>query len=1051
MTDLHKRNELFSSFLNTLNAQQRAAVDRVEGPVLVIAGPGTGKTQLLAVRIGNILLETDAKAPNILCLSFTDAGVNAMRQRLLGIIGPEAHRIPVHTFHGFCNRVIQDNMEYFGQGSLEPLSDLERIEIVRELLSGLAVDHPLRSGKKDVFVYESQLRDLFSNMKKEGWTPGFVLKKTDEFLRSLPTHPDYTYQKNNKYGKKGEPKLSQIAAATERMERLKAAADIFPNYLRALERAERYEYEDMLLWVNRAFDKHEALLRNYQERYQYILVDEFQDTNGAQFRLLNHLLSYWDSPNVFIVGDDDQSIYEFQGARLENLERFATDYQQGLEVVVLKENYRSSQEILDAAGRVIENNHLRAVERLGIAGGKQLVAHAGAGAIPVVFQYESRMHELTGLSVHIRNLILEGTDPSQIAVLYSRHKQADPVQSLLRKEGIPFQTKRPQNVLDNPLIDHFRELLLYIRDENRAPFSGEQRIFRLLHADFFGIDPLDIALVAAAARKWEEKQNRPGLYGDDESTPTPTSFYWRKALTDLPWLESLHISDPVKLYNFGLLFNQWIAAASNMPLLQLMETVSTQSGMLDWVLRRPDRIWLIQALAAFQGAVPTPDRHRKPDLNSFLETLDNLETNRLSIPFREVVDAVPGVQLLTAHAAKGLEYDYVFMPDCVEDVWEKSSGDARGRFVLPPTLTLSGEEDALEARRRLFYVAMTRARKGLFISYARAGNDGKQMTQSRFVDETGLPHSPESPEREQVLRTMQMMLTAPDSPVVNLPEKPVIDSLIAQLTLTVTTLNRYLRCPIAFWYEDLLKVPGAMSEAAAAGIALHSTLQKFFLKMKSDRQSQWPSSESLARTYSREMEKVKLHFSPDGYEQRRALGLEYLRRLHAEQIPFWKKRAVVERRIANVEMDGVPVSGVLDKIEWLDGGKIRIVDFKTGTPDPGKTAPPDEKNPLGGPYWRQLAFYQLLLESANIYPEKVEKTAVVWLEPDKRGSFPITELSFSAHDLNFVRDLVRETYNNILAGKFDTGCGKPDCTWCKMHFYRSWTGEGRDAESDLDE
>jgi DNA helicase-2/ATP-dependent DNA helicase PcrA len=199
------------------------------------------------------------------------------------------------------------------------------------------------------------------------------------------------------------------------------------------------------------------------------------------------------------------------------------------------------------------------------------------------------------------------------------------------------------------------------------------------------------------------------------------------------------------------------------------------------------------------------------------------------------------------------------------------------------------------------------------------------------------------------------------------------------------------------------------------------------------------------------MEKMRMNFSPDGYEQRKALGLEHLRRLYAEQIPFWKKRAVVERRINHVELDGVPVSGVLDKIEWLDGGKIRIVDFKTGTPDTSKTAPPDEKNPLGGPYWRQLAFYQLILESANAYPETVEKTAVIWLEPDKRGTFPVSELSFSPQDLNFVKDLVRQTYDNILAGKFDTGCGKSDCTWCKMHFQRSWTGEGRDAESDLDE
>lgn len=1051
MTDLQKRNELFSEYLETLNPEQRAAVDRVEGPVLVIAGPGTGKTQLLAVRIGNILLNTDTKAPNILCLSFTDSGVHAMRQRLLGIIGPEAHRIPVHTFHGFCNRVIQDNMEYFGQGSLEPLTDLERIEIVRMLLSGLPVSHPLRSGRKDVYAHELQVRDLFANMKKEGWTPGFVIKKTDEYLRSLPTNPAYIYHVNSRYGKKGDPKLAQIAAVTEKMERLKAAADLFPVYQQALDKAGRYEYEDMLLWVNRAFENHEALLRNYQERYQYILVDEFQDTNGAQFRLLNHLLNYWDTPNVFIVGDDDQSIYEFQGARLENLEQFAHDYQHGLGVVVLKENYRSSQEILDAAGRVIQNNKLRAVERLGIAGGKQLVAHAGTGATPVVSKYESRIHELAGLSARIRKLIEDGTDPSQIAVLYSRHKQADPVQSLFRKEGIPFQTKRPQNVLEAPLIQHFRELLLYIRDESRIPFSGEHRIFRILHADFFGVNPLDTALVAADARKSQEKQSRTGLYGDDESASVATSFFWRQNLTNLPWLESLNLSDPVKLYNFGVLFNQWIAAASNMPLFQLMEMVVSQSGMLDWVLRHPDRIWQIQALSAFQQAVPLPTTDRQPDLNFFLETLDNLEANRLGIPFREIIDAVPGVQLLTAHAAKGLEFDYVFMPDCVEEAWEKSAGDTRGRFQLPPTLTRSGEEDALEARRRLFYVAMTRARKGLYISFAGTGNDGKALTQSRFPDEISLPPVPELPDREQIIRTVQLLLAAPSAPVVNLPEKPVIDSLTSQFVLTITALNRYLRCPVAFWYEDLLKVPGAISEAAAAGIAIHSTMQKFFLRMKADNQNQWPSLEILHRIYNREMERIKVNFSTDGFEQRKALGLEHLRRLYSEQIPFWKKRAVVERRINHAEINGVSVSGVLDKIEWLDGGKIRIVDFKTGTPDSSKTAPPDEHNPLGGSYWRQLAFYQLLLESAGVYPETVEKTAIIWLEPDKRGTFPVSELSFSPQDLNFVKDLVQQTSDNILSGNFDTGCGQPDCTWCKMHFQRSWTGEGRDAESDLDE
>ncbi len=456
MTELQQRNKAFRDFLSTLNPAQRAAVEKTEGPTLVIAGPGTGKTHILAARIGNILLNTDARAQNILCLTFTDAGANAMRKRLLAQIGPEAHRVPIYTFHGFCNRVIQENTEHFGSGELEPLTDLERIEIVRELLTKLPVEDPLRAGYKDVFQCENQLRDLFSNMKKEGWTPGFVLKKTNEFLQGLPTNPDYIYQKKFGTAAKGDPKLIAIADMTAKLERLKSAADLFPKYQTALEIAGRYEFEDMLLWVNRAFEKNEALLRTYQERYQYILVDEFQDTNGAQFNLLIQLLDFWDIPNIFIVGDDDQSIYEFQGARLANLLHFSQRYRDGLDIIVLEENYRSTQDILDAAKNVVEHNQLRAIDKLEGGLTKSLHAHSPSMSQPLVHAYKTRLHELAGIVDKIDQMVKTGVKPSDIAVLYSQHKQVLPLQSLLGKKGIPFQTKRPVNILEVPPNVHIR-------------------------------------------------------------------------------------------------------------------------------------------------------------------------------------------------------------------------------------------------------------------------------------------------------------------------------------------------------------------------------------------------------------------------------------------------------------------------------------------------------------------------------------------------------------------------------------------------------------------
>ncbi len=1063
MTDLQQRNDAFREFLSTLNPAQRAAVEKTEGPVLVIAGPGTGKTHILAARIGNILLGTDARAQNVLCLTFTEAGANAMRQRLLQQIGPEAHRVPIFTFHGFCNRIIQENLEQFGSGGLEPLSDLERIEIVRDILSKLSVEHPLRAGRKDVFQYETQVRDLFSNMKKEAWTPGFVLKKTDEFLNGLTTNPDYIYQKNTKTAKKGDPKLALINDLREKLERLKATADLFPKYQTALARTGRYEYEDMLLWVNRAFEKNEALLRTYQERYQYILVDEFQDTNGAQFQLINQLLDFWEIPNIFIVGDDDQSIYEFQGARLENLLHFSRQYHNGLEIIVLEENYRSTQGILDAAGMVVEHNELRAIDKLDEPLSKVLRAHTKDSSKPQVHQYETRLHELADVADRIATLIADGVPPAEIAVLYSRHKQANQLQTLLGKKGIPFQTKRPLNVLEVPVIQHFRALLEYLHEELSQPFSGEHRLFRLLHAVFFKLHPLDLAVIAANGAILQKQSvddgRNPNYAGGVNAPPEKKTFLWRKALLDEALLGSIQLADVQKINTIGLRLEQWIADAANMALPQLIERLFSQTGLLDWVLQQEDKVWYLQVLHTLLEAIPRPETSRNAgrnrpgsDLGYFLQMLDSMEGNNLALPLRQLVETAPGVQLLTAHAAKGLEFQHVFLYDCVEEAWEKNSSDRRNQFALPATLTLSGEEDAMEARRRLFYVALTRAKRGLHISFALKGNDAKPLIQSQFVDETELPIHQTAVPLARLIDAQTLLLLEAAQPVISMPEAAVVDALLAQFTLSVTALNRYLRCPLAFWYEDMLKVPGTMSEAAAYGTAMHGAMQRFVLKMKTDKQFQWPSSESLGKMFVAEMERLHQHFSDHGFVQRLALGKENLRRIHVEQVPFWRKRAIVERRIDKVEYEGVPLTGVLDKIEWLDSGGLRIVDYKTGAPDPKKTAAPNEQQPYGGDFWRQLAFYQILMETAHIYPESVEKTAISWLEADKRGAFPITEISFSRDEIAFVAKLLTETYTNIQQRKFSTGCGKVDCTWCAMHRDRNLAeGLPRTNEEGLDD
>src|SRR5687768_3504096 len=221
----------FSKEYERLNEAQRQAVDQVEGPVMVIAGPGTGKTQILSARIGKILLSDAQIEPNnILCLTYTDAGVVAMRRRLLQFIGPDAYRVAIHTFHAFCNEVIQDNLSLFEKTALDPISDLERIELLKELIDAFPKDHPLKRYRGDVYFEVNNLQTLFSLMKREGWTGEFICQKVDEYINDLPTRDEYVCKRATKEYKKGDIRWDKIEEQKEKMSKLQAACKEFHKF-----------------------------------------------------------------------------------------------------------------------------------------------------------------------------------------------------------------------------------------------------------------------------------------------------------------------------------------------------------------------------------------------------------------------------------------------------------------------------------------------------------------------------------------------------------------------------------------------------------------------------------------------------------------------------------------------------------------------------------------------------------------------------------------------------------------------------------------------------
>ncbi|MDF1865465.1 MAG: ATP-dependent DNA helicase [Saprospiraceae bacterium] len=1026
---IREYNETFLTELNRLNEAQREAVEHIEGPVLVIAGPGTGKTHILTARIGRILLETDAQPHNILCLTFTEAGVLAMRERLLEFIGPEAHRVHIYTFHSFCNSIIQDNLELFGRHDLEPLSDLERVEIIRRILDELDINHPLKKGRADIYFYEKHLHDLFQKMKSEDWSIEFVKQKIEEYLEDLPNRKEYTYQVNRGEFRKGDLKNAKLDDTILRMDRLRSATALFPRYIDLLRKYRRYDFADMILWVLRVFEQNTALLRTYQEQYLYFLIDEYQDTNGAQNQIALRLIEYWENPNIFIVGDDDQSIYEFQGARLKNLTDFYKRFESHLKLILLKDNYRSSQNILDTSRALISKNEKRIVHNVSHLGvDKILVAKHSAFSkskvLPQVLEYPNRLQEEVDIVRQIEGLQKRKSPLREVAIIYAKHKQARNLIELLERKGIPYNTRQKVNILDLPMIQNLRMFLDYLQAEYIKPYSGEHLIFKILHFDFLKILPSDLAKLAVHLAKFDYKKR-------------PT---WRVAIGDLILLKKLKLKDANAIVDISTTIEYLLSNFASISVISTLERLINRSGLLRNLLKSEDKIWLIQVLNTFVNFIKK-ETNRNPRLTlvRLLETLKNMDGNRLPIEINKVVQMEDGVNLLTAHSSKGLEFEHVFMLDCVKEQWEPRNRRSSFQFPFPDTLTFSGEEDPLEARRRLFYVAMTRAKAHLYLSFSRNDSNGKEIQRTQFLDEIINGSDLEITQRilpPELLIDAQTILLQEVAPRLPNQDKATIDSLLEDFSLSVSSMNKYLYCPLNFYYENVLSVPTVMSEAASYGTAMHNALQFGFAKMMLSKAKVFPPADEFIRLFREEMNKLQGNFSKKEFERRMKIGQQNMRNYYDQHGSTWHKKVRLEYELKNVEMDGIPLTGTIDRLELHSDNFAHIVDYKTGNQDSKKMRRPKfdagldpyELVQKSGTYYRQLVFYKILYEYHRHHGREVKNAEISYLEPDSKGNFLSKKIVFKAADIAFVKGLIKDTYEKIMAHDFYEGCGT--CKWC---------------------
>ncbi|MDZ4229345.1 MAG: ATP-dependent helicase, partial [Patescibacteria group bacterium] len=596
----------------------------------------------------NILKKTDTDPSSILALTFTESGAKAMKERLIRTIGETAYYVNIMTFHAFCSSVIQEFPDHFAVSlATEPLADLERVEIFHHILDKHDFDY--LKPVNQPYYYTSALVRSIQELKREAVTV--------EKLKSLIKGD-------------ADKKLPELLKT-------------YTAYQKAIAERGRYDFEDMINFVAQAFNSDTNLLRTYQERLQYFLIDEYQDTNSSQNQVVNLLASYWGkAANVFVVGDPNQSIYRFQGASLENALEFTKAYPRA-KIIALEQNYRSHQLILDAGHDLIQKNRLK-IEDIVKSAKAKLKAQPGLKPSQLtVAKLPSETVEAYWVGQKIKTFIDQGVKPENISVLYRHNQDAPGLADMLVKLGIPVEIEGGGNVLQDPVINQL--LVLFKAIDLSVQNLEDLDLFTLMHYPWFKLDPLEILKLARAASKSKQ------------------------SITDL----ILAGQAGERFIEFINQLAKWQQADSRLSFSRWFEILIKESGFLDWVLSRRDSVSLLNRLSSLFSEIKRLNAgDHQLNLHKFLQALELMTSNRLTISEQDLDIKAQAVSISTAHKAKGKEWEHVFIIKAIDGKW--GNNQTRELIKLPLAILTNSDlskKEKNEDERRLFYVALTRAKK----------------------------------------------------------------------------------------------------------------------------------------------------------------------------------------------------------------------------------------------------------------------------------------------------------------------------------------------------
>ncbi|MEI6238260.1 MAG: ATP-dependent DNA helicase [bacterium] len=1007
-------NETFNELYLRLNKEQKKAVDTVEGPLMVIAGPGTGKTSILTLRIVNILKVTDTAPENILALTFTESGAYAMRKKLVSIIGASAYKVNIKTFHGFCNGIIAEFPERFPRiiGSVS-ISDVDQIKIMEDIISEAKLEY-LKPWSDQFYYVRSSLGEI-RNLKREAVSAEdfFALIKKQE--KDFSQIPDQYHEKGAHKGKmKGE-----YIKLKEHIAKNKELAGLYKEYEEKLLALKYYDYEDMIVEVVKALRKDPEFLLILQETYQYILADEHQDANNAQNAVLELLSNFHESPNLFIVGDEKQAIFRFQGASLENFLYFKKLYPKALSIH-LQSNYRSTQTILDASHSLIENNKVgEGIERVRLSSGVKESKGTFSGERPVdIYEFSNAELEKSFLAREIKKMISEGVEPDEVAVLYRNNKDAFDISKALSREGIVHRIESDKDILKD---EHIRKLILIFKalgDLSNAPALSEA-----LFIDFLGLKTLDVFKIISASSK--ERMN---VYD---------------AIRSEEFLQNIKVSLPKDVLALSLKIDKWARMAKNKVFLELFETVVRESGFLNDAISDSNSLSRLSVLDAFFSEVgKTAESKKEYYLTQFIDYLKLIENHGLLIKANGSSKAERGVRLMTAHRSKGLEFEYVFITGAVNGKWGGQSN--RQMFHLPKITvdgegdTNSAETDKLEDERRLFYVAITRAKKHVIITFAKENTSGKEELQTEFIEEIDSklinrisPEIVEEIEKEINSKVGNRYSEVKETGA-TITDVEYIKELFFDQGLSITALNNYLECAWKYFFVNLIRLPQAKNKHMLYGTAVHETLRTFFNKYRENIDM---SKDEFLKIFEHNLGKEPL--SPKDYKEALEKGKISLGGYYDTYMGTWNRNLITEYAVNGVHLpiDGANIllKGKLDRVEFITENLVNVADYKTGKPKSRNEMEGKTKSDDGVKYMRQLVFYKLLLELDEKKRFTMQSGEIDFIEPNERGNYKKERFDIMDSAVEELKGVVAEVAKKIATADFKSnGCGDSECEYCAL-------------------